>query len=124
MPSAARLRTEPIEVHEGDAGQLEARQILECEDTREKLASAGYRGQAPLIAFMFFRFVMPFIVFVVALFYLFRRYCISTGRRCMKVWRRLVRRPDWLLSARHVRLQHDRSAASNRSCAPFPMRWT
>jgi tight adherence protein C len=35
------------------------------------LASAGYRGQAPLIAFMFFRFVMPFIVFVVVLFYLF-----------------------------------------------------
>src|SRR6478736_3180715 len=38
---------------------------------REKLSSAGYRGQAPLIAFMFFRFVMPFIVFVVVLFYLF-----------------------------------------------------
>jgi tight adherence protein C len=32
---------------------------------------AGYRGQAPLIAFMFFRFVMPFVVFVVALVYLF-----------------------------------------------------
>jgi tight adherence protein C len=32
---------------------------------------AGYRGQAPLIAFMFFRFVMPFVLFVVTLFYLF-----------------------------------------------------
>jgi tight adherence protein C len=32
---------------------------------------AGYRGQAPLIAFMFFRFVMPGIVFAVALIYLF-----------------------------------------------------
>ena len=32
---------------------------------------AGYRGQAPLIAFMFFRFVMPAIVFAVALIYLF-----------------------------------------------------
>jgi tight adherence protein C len=32
---------------------------------------AGYRGQAPLVTFMFFRFVMPFIVFTVTLFYLF-----------------------------------------------------
>jgi tight adherence protein C len=45
--------------------------ILESEDTRMKLTQAGLRGQAPLIAFMFFRFVMPFIVFVVALVYLF-----------------------------------------------------
>ena len=45
--------------------------MLECENSRDKLAQAGYRGQAPLIAFMFFRFVMPFIVFVVMLFYLF-----------------------------------------------------
>ena len=34
-------------------------------------AQAGYRGQAPLIAFLFFRFVMPFIIFVIALIYLF-----------------------------------------------------
>ena len=45
--------------------------ILEFEGTREKLARAGKRGQAPLIAFMFFRFVMPPVVFLVTLFYLF-----------------------------------------------------
>jgi tight adherence protein C len=45
--------------------------VLESENTKEKLASAGYRGQAPLITFMFFRFVMPFIVFLVTLFYMF-----------------------------------------------------
>src|SRR3954467_8632639 len=45
--------------------------MLEGENSREKLAMAGYRGQAPLIAFMFFRFVMPPIVFAVTLFYLF-----------------------------------------------------
>src|ERR1700753_1805979 len=32
---------------------------------------AGYRGQAPLIAFLFFRLVMPPVVFLVTLFYLF-----------------------------------------------------
>ena len=45
--------------------------MLESEDSKDKLARAGYRGQAPLIAFMFFRFVMPGLVFVVMLFYLF-----------------------------------------------------
>ena len=55
-----------------DAGPLQAGQYAGIARTRkDKLAQAGYRGQAPLIAFMFFRFVMPFIVFVVALFYLF-----------------------------------------------------
>jgi tight adherence protein C len=44
---------------------------METTTTRDKLIRAGYRGQAPLIAFMFFRFVMPFLVFAVSLFYLF-----------------------------------------------------
>jgi tight adherence protein C len=44
---------------------------METHSTRDKLIRAGYRGQAPLIAFMFFRFVMPLIVFVASLFYLF-----------------------------------------------------
>ncbi len=39
--------------------------VLEGENSKDKLAQAGYRGQAPLITFMFFRFVMPFIVFIV-----------------------------------------------------------
>ena len=45
--------------------------LLESPDTREKLMRAGLRGQAPLIAFMFFRFIMPGVVFVAALLYLF-----------------------------------------------------
>ena len=97
--------------------------MLEGENTREKLAQAGYRGQAPLIAFMFFRFVMPFIVFVVALFYLFVITHFHWSAM-MKIWRAFAGAAARLLSARPVRLQHDRRAASNRSCAPFPMRWT
>ncbi|MBV9046127.1 MAG: type II secretion system F family protein [Alphaproteobacteria bacterium] len=45
--------------------------LLESEDTREKLARAGFRGQGPIVTFMFFRFVMPFAVFALALVYLF-----------------------------------------------------
>ncbi len=45
--------------------------MLESENTKDKLASAGYRGQAPLIASCSFRFVMPFVGFAGTLFYLF-----------------------------------------------------
>ena len=65
------LRIEPVSYMKATLDRFKLGNILESENSREKLASAGYRGQAPLIAFMFFRFVMPFIVFVVVLFYLF-----------------------------------------------------
>jgi tight adherence protein C len=44
---------------------------LAQEEAREKLVQAGYRGQAPYIAFLFFRLVTPCIMFLAALFYLF-----------------------------------------------------
>jgi len=65
------LRVEPTTYMKATLDRFKLGNILESENTREKLASAGYRGQAPLITFMFFRFVMPFILFVVVLFYLF-----------------------------------------------------
>ncbi len=65
------LRSEPVSFMKSTVERLKLSNILESEDTREKLSRAGKRGQAPLVAFMFFRFVMPPIVFVVALFYLF-----------------------------------------------------
>jgi len=67
----ASLRVEPISYMKATLDRFKLGNALEGEDTKEKLASAGYRGQAPLIAFMFFRFVMPFILFAVTLFYLF-----------------------------------------------------
>jgi len=67
----ASLRVEPISYMKATLDRFKLGNALESEDTKEKLASAGYRGQAPLIAFMFFRFVMPFILFAVTLFYMF-----------------------------------------------------
>ena len=69
--SGKRLRVEPSTLMKSTLDKLKLTTMLESEDSREKLARAGYRGQAPLIAFMFFRFVMPGIVFLVTLFYLF-----------------------------------------------------
>jgi tight adherence protein C len=45
--------------------------LVESAGSRAKMARAGMRGQTPYIVFMFLRFVMPFILFAVALFYLF-----------------------------------------------------
>jgi tight adherence protein C len=41
------------------------------EEARALLVQAGYRGQAPYITFLFFRLVMPAVMLVVSLFYLF-----------------------------------------------------
>ena len=67
----ASLRVEPVSYMKATLDRFKLGNVLESENTREKLSSAGYRGQAPLITFMFFRFVMPFILFAVVLFYLF-----------------------------------------------------
>ncbi|HEU0096557.1 MAG TPA: type II secretion system F family protein [Rhizomicrobium sp.] len=72
------LRVEPTSYMKATLDRFKLSNVLEGEDSREKLASAGYRGQAPLITFMFFRFVMPFIVFAGTAFYLF-----------------LIARPEW-----------------------------
>jgi tight adherence protein C len=65
------LRVAPSSLMKSTLDRFNLTNMLESEDSREKLGRAGYRGQAPLIAFMFFRFIMPGIVFLVALFYLF-----------------------------------------------------
>jgi tight adherence protein C len=47
------------------------KKALADERTTNKLRMAGYRGQAPLVVFLFARLVLPLIFFVVAIFYLF-----------------------------------------------------
>jgi tight adherence protein C len=44
---------------------------LAQEQAREKLVQAGFRGQAPYVAFLFFRLVTPIVTFLFALFYIF-----------------------------------------------------
>ena len=41
------------------------------EEAREKLIQAGYRGQGPYVAFLFFRMVMPIALLAVTAFYVF-----------------------------------------------------
>lgn len=50
---------------------LNLEKLLASPGMKEKLARAGYRGQAPLITFMFFRFAGPPIVFTLCLLWVF-----------------------------------------------------
>src|SRR5688572_26441018 len=51
--------------------RLNLRKAFESDEIKNKLKMAGMRGQAPLVAYMFFRLVMPIIVVIVAFFYVF-----------------------------------------------------
>lgn len=51
--------------------KLNLRSAFESDEIKSKLKMAGLRGQAPLVAYMFFRLVMPIIVMIVAFFYVF-----------------------------------------------------
>jgi tight adherence protein C len=66
-----QLRSTPIGFMKSTVENLKLEKILESPGMKEKLATAGYRGQGPLIAFMFFRFLMPPVVFIAALIYVF-----------------------------------------------------
>jgi tight adherence protein C len=51
--------------------KLNLRSAFDTEEQRDKLKMAGLRGQAPLVTYMFFRLVMPIIVTIGALIYMF-----------------------------------------------------
>ena len=68
---AGRLRQAPKGFMQQIVDQFNLRSTFESEEVKNKLKMAGLRGQAPLVAYMFFRLVAPIIVAIVALFYLF-----------------------------------------------------
>ena len=79
------LRSEPIGFVKKTVERLQLSRIVEAEETRERLARAGYRGQGALVTFVFFRFVMPFIVFLLALIFFFFVYHGTNLSAFMKV---------------------------------------
>ncbi|MDQ8699319.1 type II secretion system F family protein [Hyphomicrobium sp. LHD-15] len=66
-----RLRQTPKGFMQQIVDKFDLRSQFDSDELRAKLKMAGLRGQAPLVTYMFFRFVAPPIAFVVALFYLF-----------------------------------------------------
>ena len=65
------LRQSPKQYMQRVVEKFNLNKWLAQEEARGKLIQAGYRGQAPYVAFLFFRMVTPVITFTLALFYLF-----------------------------------------------------
>lgn len=65
------LRPEPKAFMKRVVDQFDLAKHLSTEDAQEKLSMAGYRGQSPMIVFLFFRLVTPLVLFAFALFYVF-----------------------------------------------------
>jgi tight adherence protein C len=71
ISNQAKLRQAPKGYMQQIVDKLDLRAQFDNEEVRNKLKQAGMRGQAPLVAYMFFRVAMPPIVFVFSLLYLF-----------------------------------------------------
>ena len=71
MGSGAKLRQAPKGFMQQLVDQLDLRSKFDNEELRSRLKMAGLRGQSPLVAYMFFRVIMPIVVFFAALIYVF-----------------------------------------------------
>jgi len=67
----ASLRTQPKLYMKQTVEQLQLQKYLGEDDMRAKLKRAGYRGEGPYVAFLFFRMAVPIGLFLFALVYLF-----------------------------------------------------
>jgi tight adherence protein C len=65
------LRSSPKQYMQTIVERFNLSQWLGQETAREKLIQAGYRGQGPYVAFLFFRMVTPLVLLVFSLLYLF-----------------------------------------------------
>jgi len=65
------LRAEPKAYMRQIVDRLNLKRALADEKTLNQLRMAGYRGQAPLVVFLFARVTLPLIMFALALFYMF-----------------------------------------------------
>ena len=67
----ARLRQAPKSFMQEWVDMLDLKSKFDSEELRNRLKMAGMRGEAPVVAFMFFRLVAPPAAFVLALLYMF-----------------------------------------------------
>lgn len=67
----ATLRQNPRQYMKAVVERLQLTKWLGQEEAREKLVQAGYRGQGPYVAYLFFRMVTPIVLVLLAALYLF-----------------------------------------------------
>ena len=65
------LRNDPKAFMKQTVDRFNLAKLLESQELRMRMQQAGLRGEAPMVTFLFFRLVMPVILFFVAILYLF-----------------------------------------------------
>src|SRR5262245_31995639 len=65
------LRQTPRQYMQSAVDRFNLTKLVGQETARDKLVQAGYRGQAPYVAYLFFRMVTPIAMLVLSLIYLF-----------------------------------------------------
>jgi tight adherence protein C len=65
------LRQSPKQYMQRAVERLNLNKWVGQETARQLLVQAGYRGQAPYVAYLFFRMVTPVVMLLVSMFYLF-----------------------------------------------------
>jgi tight adherence protein C len=71
LGGGGRLRSTPKGFMQELVDRFDLRSMFDNDEVRDRLKMAGLRGQAPLVTYMFFRLVMPVVMILAALFYLF-----------------------------------------------------
>ena len=66
-----QLRASPKQYMKRIVEQFNLAKWVGQEQAREKLIQAGHRGNAPYVAYLFFRMISPLIAFVMSSFYIF-----------------------------------------------------
>ncbi|MGF1650555.1 MAG: type II secretion system F family protein [Hyphomicrobiaceae bacterium] len=69
--ATSRLRQKPKGMMQQVVDALDLKNKFETDELKNKLKMAGLRGPAPLYAYAFFRLVMPILIFIGAILYLF-----------------------------------------------------
>ena len=117
------LRQSPKQYMQAIVDHFNLSKWLGQEEARLKLVQAGYRGQAPYITYLFFRLVTPVVTVRGDAVLSVRR---AQGQSAAADQDRHLhrRRLSRHAGAAAVPEEHDRSAASSRSSAPFPTRST
>ncbi len=69
--TSGSIRPTPVGYMKETVEQFKLEKLLDAEEARARLARAGFRGQKPLVTFMFFRLIMPFVLLAAALAYFF-----------------------------------------------------
>ena len=65
------LRQSPKQYMQRAVERFQLTKWVGQEEARDKLVQAGYRGQAPYVAYLFFRMVMPIAALLISILYVF-----------------------------------------------------